>query len=159
MFLSKEANKRLINYIYGFSGMIDLYNKLVRWFGNGAKVETVLYDKASNGNITTSANMDSGLILPAGAIVKDIVIDTLANVDSASDTATLSIFVADADTEDGAGAICSDLTQANLQKGSYKPSVTSVKIKTNTALLFKAGTEAITAGKFRVIIEYYLTID
>lgn len=159
MILSKEQNKKFLNNCLGFTGFSNLYNYIIKMFGNGIKTESVLYDQSVSGNITTSANLTTDLVLPVGAIVRGIVIDTLTNVDSASDTATLTISVADTDTEEGAGTIVTGITQANLQVGSYLATATSVKIKADTELLLKAGTEDITAGKFRIFVDYYLSID
>lgn len=157
MITSQSNNKTLFNYAGGFSGLSGLYNNIVKYFARGRKTESVKYDKAVAGNITTGANTDTGLIIPAGAIITGVVIDVLTSVDSASDTATLSVLVTDSDTVEGAGTICSGLTQANLQLGAYVAPFTCIKVKNNTTLKLKAGTENITAGVFRVIVEYMFT--
>lgn len=159
MIVSKETNKLFIRCLTGFSGLNQFFHNIIQFFGNMAKTETVLYDLSVNGEILTSATLDTGLKLPLGAVIKSVTINVLTNVDSASDTATLALSFADADTEEGAGTIATGLTQANLQKGSYNVTTTSVVLKADSNLLLKAGTEKITAGKFRIFVDYYLNID
>jgi hypothetical protein len=154
--ISKAINKTLIGYIGGFTGLFTYYKQLVQNFANGTKTETVLYDQAVNGNVTTGADLSLALTLPNGAVITRITANVLTSVDSASDTTTLTVKVDDANTEEGAGTLVNAATQASLQKGGVVLTTVTTTLKADSVLKLRAGTENLTAGKIRFFIDYYL---
>lgn len=115
-------------------------------------VRAVTYDFAVNGGAVST--IDLGAAIPAGAIVTQVLQDTLTGVTSGG-AATVQL-LAGATALTGATAIASITGTGAVALAS---SATAIKVSSATTLRVAIATSALTAGRVRFFVSYVISRD
>lgn len=118
----------------------------------GSRCDSVLFDFSSDGGAVGSISF--GRILPAGAVVTQIIADELTNITSGG-SATIQL-LAGSTALTGATAIASF---SGLTAPALAGSAAAIKLSAASELRIAIATAALTAGRLRLFVRYVLPND
>lgn len=131
------------------------YSKADGAEGHGkVKTAVALYDFATDGG--AAGDISLGTILPDNAIILNGRIDILTAMASAGGAGTIALKLAGAN--DILSAVDADTLSGIVATVPVGSAATSFKLTAAKTLTATVGTEALTAGKFMVFLDYYVSI-
>jgi hypothetical protein len=136
----------------------DMFNMLADGRVVSGKIAVATYDFSAQGGGIGA--IDSGVSIPAGAIIRKVWIDSLVTATSAGDTGTMAVSVVAANDIVTAIAINDASNPWDLGLHDGKPAgtaATMIKLAAAATIKFTIAVQAFTAGKFNVFVEYVIS--
>lgn len=135
----------------GYPKLINKREARVLEYGASQIEQELLYDFDEDGGAT--GDVEFGVNLPAGAIVTSVYADEQTTLTSGG-SATLQLVAGSTDLTD-AEAFDTGFTGAD--ELALASSATAIKLSAVSALKLTIGTAALTAGKVRFCVQYYVS--